>query len=133
MKYWLKDSNGCAVLEIDIEMLTKYLCDFTIYKPISWEMDNTINTKKFIADVHWKWDMCTHWWFYGEEYNKSCNNFEKDSYYHICSDHSDYIRMFAFARKVMYLLLGDEQGWYNEKDKELDEVVLNGYEIMEVK
>lgn len=138
MKYWLKnirdDSYEYPIFEVEIKMLDEYFCDFTIYKATSWESDySDIYEKKFIAEVHWKWDFCTHWWFYGEDYDKSCNNSEKDSYYHICSDHSDYIRMFAFVRKVMYLLLGDKQGWYNEKDKELDELVLKGYEIVEVK
>lgn len=33
----------------------------------------------------------------------------------------------------MYSLLGDKQDWYNDKDKELDEFVLKGFEIVEVK
>ena len=71
---------------------------------------------------------------YGEDYDECLGEeAEKDSYYHICSDHSDYIRMFAFIRKLMYALLGDEQDWYNDKDKELDELVLKGFEIVEVK
>ena len=41
--------------------------------------------------------------------------------------------MFAFIRKLMYALLGDEQDWYSDKDKELDELVLKGFEIVEVK
>ena len=101
---------------------------FIIYKAVSWDNDSfhNIYEKNFIAKVHWKWDFCTHWRFYGEDYDKSLGDeVEKDSYYHICSDHSDYIRMFA--------LLGDEQDWYNDKDKELDELVLKGFEIVEVK
>lgn len=61
------------------------------------------------------------------------NQQKKDSYYHICSDHSDYIRMLAFIRKLMYSLLGDKQDWYSDKDKELDELVLKDFEIVEVK
>ena len=102
----------------------------------SWFTDcsHNIYEKKFIAEVHWKWDFCTHWRFYGEDYNKCLGDeAEKDSYYHICSDHSDYIRMFAFIRKLMYTLLGDEQTWYSDEDKELDELVLKGFEIVEVK
>ena len=135
MKYWLKnitdDSYKYPIFEVEIKMLDEYFCDFTIYKATSWESDySDIYEKKFIAEVHWKWDFCTHWYFYGEDYYESA---EKDSYYHICSDHSDYIRMFAFIRKLMYSILGDEQNWYYDKDKELDELVLKGYEIMEVK
>ena len=33
----------------------------------------------------------------------------------------------------MYSLLDDEQDWYNDKDKELDELILKGFEIVEVK
>ena len=133
--HYLKDSDGFPIFEVEIEKLDEYTCDFIIYKPTSWECDNSdIYEKKFIAEVYWKWDFCTHWWFYGEDYDKSLGDeAEKDSYYHICSDHSDYIRMFAFIRKLMYSLLGDEQDWYNDKDKELDELVLKGFEIVEVK
>jgi hypothetical protein len=133
MKYWLKnitdDLYEYPIFEVEIEKLNKYFCDFTVYKATSWESDySNIYEKKFIAEVHWKWDFCTHWYFYGEDYYESA---EKDSYYHICSDHSDYIRMFAFIRKLMYSLLGDKQDWY--KDKELDELILKGFEIVEVK
>ena len=102
----------------------------------SWFTDcsHNIYEKKFIAEVHWKWDFCTHWRFYGEDYNECLGDeTEKDSYYHICSDHSDYIRMFAFIRKLMYTLLGDEQTLYSDEDKELDELILKGFEIVEVK
>ena len=130
-KYWLKNSDGHPIFEVEIKMLEDYYCDFTIYEAISWETDySNIYEKKFIADVHWKWDFCTHWWFYGEDYDKST---EKDSYYHICSGISDWIRLFAFIRKLMYSILGDEQNWYSNKDKELDEIVLKDYEIVEVK
>ena len=134
-KYHLKDSDEYPIFEVEIEKLDKYYCDFIIYKVVSWYTDCSYNIyeKKFIAKVHWKWDFCTHWWFYGEYYNKSLDDeAEKDSYYHICSDHSDYIRMFAFIRKLMYTLLGDEQTWCSDEDKELDELVLKGYEIVEV-
>lgn len=128
-KYWLKDSDDCPIFEVEIKMLEDYYCDFTIYEATSWECDNSdIYQKKFIANVHWKWDFCTHWNFYGEDYLTDGDN---DSYYHICGDHSNWIRMFAFIRKLMYSILGDEQNWYSDKDKELDEVVLKDYEIME--
>ena len=135
-KYYLKDSDEYPIFEVEIEKLDEYFCDFTIYKANSWDNDSfhNIYEKNFIAKVHWKWDFCTHWWFYGEDYDECLGEeAEKDSYYHICSDHSDYIRMFAFIRKLMYALLGDEQDWYNDKDKELDELVLKGFEIVEVK
>ena len=133
--YWLKNSNGCPIFEVEIEKLNEHTCDFTIYRATSWEIDySDIYEKKFIAKVYWKWDFCTHWWFYGEDYDKSLGDeAEKDSYYHICSNHSDYIRMFAFIRKLMCSLLGDEQGWYSDKGKELDEFVLKGFEIVEIK
>ena len=139
MKYWLKnitdDSYEYPIFEVEIEKLEEYYCNFIIYQATSWASDcSDIHEKKFIAEVHWKWDFCTHWWFYGEDYDKSLGDeAEKDSYYHICSGISDWIRLFAFIRKLMYSLLGDKQDWYLDKDKELDELVLKGYEIMEKK
>ncbi len=139
MKYWLKnitdDSYKYPIFEVEIEKLEEYYCDFIIYQATSWASDcSDIYEKKFIAEVHWKWDFCTHWWFYGEDYDKSLSDeAEKDSYYHICSGISDWIRLFAFIRKLMYSILGDPQNWYSDKDKELDELVLKGFEIVEVK
>lgn len=139
MKYWLKnitdDSYKYPIFEVEIEKLEEYYCDFIIYQATSWASDCLdIYEKKFIAEVHWKWDFCTHWWFYGEDYDKSLGDeAEKDSYYHICSGISDWIRLFAFIRKLMYSILGDPQNWYSDKDKELDELVLKGFEIVEVK
>ena len=124
-KYYLKDSNEYPIFEVEIEKLDEYFCDFVIYEATSWDSDySDIYEKKFIAEVHWRWDSCTHWWFYG---------IEKDSYYHVCSGISDWIRLFAFIRKLMYSILGDPQDWYNNKDKELDELVLKGFDIVEVK
>ena len=88
MKYYLKDSDGYPIFEVEIEKLDEYYCDFIIYKAVSWDIDSfhNIYEKKFIAEVHWKWDFCTHWRFYGEDYDKSLGDeAEKDSYYHICS------------------------------------------------
>ena len=52
MKYYLKDSNGCPIFEVEIKMLSEYFCDFTIYKAISWKSDySDIYEKKFIAEV----------------------------------------------------------------------------------
>ena len=128
-KYWLKNSDGCPIFEVDIEKLDTLFCDFTIYEGVSWECNySDIYEKMFIAEVHWKSDFCTHWNFYGEDYPT-----DQDSYYHICGNHSNWIRLFAFIRKLMYSILGDPQDWYNDKDKELDELVLKGYEIMEKK
>lgn len=65
----MKDSNGCPIFEVEIKESETYFCDFIIYKAISWEIDNSdIYEKKFIAEVHWKWDFCTHWCFFGEHY-----------------------------------------------------------------
>lgn len=66
MKYWLKnitdDSYEYPIFEVEIKKLDKYFCDFIIYKATSWASDySDIHEKKFIAEVHWKWDFCTHW------------------------------------------------------------------------
>ena len=123
-KYYLKNPDGCPIFEVEIKILDEYFCDFTIYQAVSWEGDSSdIYEKKFISDVHWKWDFCTHWWFHGEA--------GKDSYYHICSGISDWIRLFAFVRKLMFSVLGDPQNFYSDKDKELDELVLKDFEIVE--
>jgi len=138
MKYYLVE-NDLPKFEIDITKINfagaakaVSSVDFNIYRADSW-IDNTISKKHFIASVYYKWDMCTHWNFYGMDYD--VENKEEDinpAYYHICGSFSitDWMRMFAFVRKVMYEVLGDSTNDYSEVDKILDTQLLVGHKIV---
>ena len=89
----------------------------------------------FIANVYIKFDMCSHWNFYGTDYN-SDNESEKDSYYHICGGH-EYIRFFramAFAAEVACIIHSKNSGYFdNEELKEIRSLhLLEGFEIKQV-
>ena len=135
MKYWLlrnsNDNKSYPIFEIDIKVLDEYFCDFTIYQANGWSIDyEDIYDKSFVSEVHFKADFCTHWWFYGEDYDEECDRDVKDSYYHICSRITDWQIMFSFVRKLMYQLLGDKQNWYTDEDKEIDNFLLKNYSII---
>lgn len=63
---------------------------------------------EFVAGFSIKWDMCSHWYYYGEDYN----NGDCDSYYHLCgaSSYIEFMQAIAFATEVakMNLELTDD-------------------------
>lgn len=138
MKYYLIE-NDFPIFELDINNLAEGLdegtfvaADFTLYQATSWiNEDNSISEKDFLASVYFKWDWCTHWNFYGMNYDPTDEESEKDSYYHICGSFSmnQWIRMFAFVRTVMLEVLGDQTNDYPDSDKELDKMLLKDYII----
>lgn len=72
----------------------------------------------YFANVFAKWDGCSHFYFYGGDYD---NDKEKDSYYHICGipDYIQHMRMYVFIYEVMVEHVGYEK--ILEKE-ELDEL-----------
>ena len=61
---------------------------------------NIPDDTSFLASIYYKWNSCTHWYFRGEENDKS-------GYYHICSTFNQFIRAQLFAVKVMEEILMD--------------------------
>lgn len=107
-----------------------------------WDSDDKTPIEyDFIADIYFKWDSCTHWWFRGEDYIYTGDDTTKgdiDGYYHLCGPQCfmSHIRNMCFAWKVAGELLADprETGDHlNEYDpkyiKELTELMLKDYEI----
>ena len=141
MKYYLIE-NGFPIFELDINNLLEGLgegtfvaADFNLYRAVSWNNeDNSVYEKDFVASVYFKWDWCTHWNFYGMDYDPTDKETERDSYYHICGSFSmtQWIKMFAFVRTVMFEVLGDQTNDYSDSDKELDKTLLKNYTIRKV-
>lgn len=77
-KYNLIDEQGYvnSILRIYKQSLNAF---FVLSNVISWDNDKQPIEEQFVADVYFKWDACTHWNFYGEDYPT-----DKDSYYHLC-------------------------------------------------
>ena len=63
----------------------------------------------FISSGVIKWDSCSHWYFYGEDYKKGDPKSKEDSYYHLCGFHSylNHIIGLLFAFKVASIYIED--------------------------
>ena len=140
MKYELLDELAYPIYVIDIEKVgdEKSCVDSTVWQVDSWDdtnNDKQIYEKHFVANVYWKFDNCTHWNFYGMDYDPEDK--DKDinpGYYHICGSlfMTRWMIMFAFVRKVMNEILGDQTNDYEDSDKQLDEQLLKTYTIRKV-
>ena len=131
MTYELLDNSGCPIYIIDIHAIDKSYVIFKVWEIVSWYSEtNEPVEKEFVAEVQWKYDNCTHWNFYGMDYDPATDE-EKDSYYHICGSFfmTRWMIMFAFVRKVMTEILGDITQDYRDFDKELDNQLLKEYTI----
>lgn len=136
-KIELLDELGYPIYVIDIEKVgdEKSCVDSTVWQVDSWDdtnNDKQIFEKHFVANVYWKFDNCTHWNFYGMDYDpENKDNDINPAYYHICGSFfmTRWMIMFAFVRKVMNEILGDKTNDYSDKDKELDKMLLKNYTI----
>ena len=96
----------------------------------SWEENGKPYETEFFADVIVKWDGCSHFYFYGEDYTKE--NEEKDSYYHICGVpyYIKFMRVMAFIYELMVNHVGYERILEKEEYDELKQLkLLDGFEI----
>lgn len=140
MKYELLDELGYPIYVIDIEKVSdgKGCADFKLWAVDSWNDtngDKQIYEKHFVANVFWKFDNCTHWNFYGMNYDPELPDEDiNPGYYHICGSFfmTRWMLMFPFVRKVMNEILGDQTNDYRDFDKQLDEQMLKTYTIRKV-
>ncbi len=121
--FYLKDNQDYIVSkfempEDDIFSGFAYDCiswDGETKKPLDW---------KFHSEVYAKWDGCSHWRFYGEDYNvkeDKCNNEGVDSYYHICSSFEGFIRTMCFIWKLA--------GNYHKKENPSNDFTIEEYDL----
>lgn len=73
----------------------------TLWEVGLWDMDGTPDEYQFVASVYIKWDLCSHWLFYGEGYDFDTHD-SHDSYYHICggSNYVSFMQGMAFVCEV---------------------------------
>lgn len=147
VRYYLKNKEtGYIETTIVIEKADYYSVDATCYQAYSWYGDDHMPCEyHYVAGAYCKWDGCTHWYFYGEDYDPEIEESEKDSYYHLCGPRrfTDHIRAMCFMWKVvsdvMTELAGDRYSDYKtvqsnyfecEDTKKLVDMMLDGYEIL---
>lgn len=104
VKYRLIDEDNLCTHEFRISKSDEHYIEGSLYSIIGTTLDNEPCDYEFITDTYIKWDACSHFWFYGEDYDKPVDEeeFEKDSYYHICggANYLEFIRGIAFIYKL---------------------------------
>ena len=131
--YRLIDEHGYPIYEFRIKDKDEYL-DGTLWEIYGWDADKNPSSYNFMADVGMKWDLCSHWNFYGEDYYKfeDGEETEKDSYYHICGAYSyiNFMKAMSFVCELgkMNIECCDNK----EFDKVLSLNLLKGCKIIEL-
>lgn len=141
--YYLKNPRGYIVAKF--EQTDDYMTG-VCYECSGWGGSDLKDPCdwSFFADVYCKYDSCTHWNFFGEDYNPNTKE-GRDSYYHICGDYCflDHVRMMCFVWKIAEDILVEScgSGAYNtaeytreaysgsKKLKHLVDYMLDGYTI----
>lgn len=130
--FWLvnkADGRVVSFFNVDTE------CRSGICKQgVAWEKDHPVPFEwELVAEVGFRFDGCTHWWFRGEDWEGTKET--EDGYYHICGAGCmlDMMRDMAFVWTVCGKLQKEwhENEFYrdNEKLNCLIESALEGYEI----
>ena len=115
------------------------------YEVTGWSFENKepVNLH-YLAGIYAKWDACTHWYFFGEDYDPEWNDETKeiDGYYHLCGEGSfvRHIRLMCFIWKVisqligdLYPIIGDKNNYFGlDITSELVELMLKDCEIVKV-
>lgn len=149
--YYLRDNDDNRVVaKIDLDMKTsnQYCLSGNCYNATAWLCSDNENFEihewEFVAGVYCKWDACTHWYFYGEDYNPESEDSDKDSYYHLCGAHrfAEHILGMCFVWRVAELWMCENRPAngceytrevYQEAGvKELVDRILEGYSIERV-
>ena len=106
--YRLIDNNEMVTheLRVDDEQTNEYYLSGDVYIIIGKNIsiggepvpEEDRYDYEFVASFSIKRNMCSHWHFYGEDYN----NGECDSYYHLCgaSSYIEFMQAIAFATEV---------------------------------
>lgn len=145
--YYLKNRDGEVSHKFEVSD-DDFCLSGKCYEAYAWDLNGTPLEYSFVAGVHCKWDACTHWYFYGEDYNPDAEVDEKeqDSYYHLCGGYSfmNHIVAMCFVWKLAEQIITKDPwtikhgnaGYINdeyydhERIKQLVDLVLNGYEIV---
>jgi hypothetical protein len=112
--------------------------DGKIYRVTEWGQNNNPIGFEFFADVCVKWDNCSHFRFFGQDYKDDIKlddeENEKDSYYHICGcrDYIEFSSILYFANLTMSMINEKTNTFYDyETDMDIMKDMLDklGYRI----
>lgn len=108
--YYLRNDNGYTVSKIEVTDNDRCLIG-NCYQAVSWSTDKTPLDWHFVTGVYCKFDGCTHWNFFGEDYDPEIygQGDKIDAYYHICGPECfiEHIRNMCFVWKVAETILVD--------------------------
>lgn len=104
--YYLKDIVGGYVLGKFVVREDSNTCVIgDCYEATGWGSNKEAVIWAYHSGVYCKWDACTHWHFYGEDYDPELNATDRcmDSYYHLCTDggFTNHIRLMCFVWKIV--------------------------------
>jgi hypothetical protein len=125
----LIDDNGYVVFFLDCWDTNLCLMG-NLFSVEGWykESDKTVDPTfiMFVSEIYFKWDMCTHWWFNGENYTLNEDD-DRPAYYHLCGSSSimNFLRSILFTCQVAKHYI--ERLDYEYDD--LDFSILKGYTI----
>lgn len=144
--YYLKNKEtGYIVGKFVVDEATGFAVFGKCYDAVGWYGPDNPTDWDFLADVYCKWDSCTHWYFYGEDYDPEYEESEKDSYYHLCAEHTfnSHIRLMCFVWKLVADIMaerGDKpeecerditKNYFElEETRKLVELMLDGFEVV---
>jgi hypothetical protein len=87
--------------------------DGKIYKITDWGKNNNPTDMEFFANAWVKWDNCSHFNFYGQDYKYGEE--EKNSYYHICGpkEYIEFSSILYFAIITMTMINDKTKTFYD--------------------
>ena len=143
--YVLRDTqSGLIRSKFEISVRCEAYIEGICYAAIAWSGFGKKTTPiewEFVADTYCKADACTHWYFFGEDYDPESKSEDNGcSYYHLCGGYCfmNHLTSMCFVWKLMEMLLGetrdyaDESYYDHEKIKQVINLVLDGYVIEKV-
>lgn len=147
--FYLRDSEGAIVASF--KQTSDYSMEGAVRTYSSWTMDNNGNYTvpgddgELLAEVYCKWDSCTHWNFFGEDFVNGVTE-KPNAYYHLCGSPSfmDHIRAMCFVWAIAPGILSEciptatfenvyDEYFDSDKINELVEFMLKDYTIEKVK
>ena len=146
--YYLKNKDDRMITHKFEVNSDDFHLDGQCYEVISWEANDKPYEYSFVAGVYCKWDACTHWYFYGEDYKPDAkiDEREQDSYYHLCGGYSfmRHITAMCFVWKLAEQIIAKDpwtikhgnvkythdEYYDHERITKMIDVVLDGYEIV---
>jgi len=129
-EFYLVDDKDYIIARYEFDVVENHWLQGKIYSVIAWD-DDGICDEEFFAEMIIKWDECSHWNFYGEDYDPNIEN-SNDSYYHICGNYSynNFLNIIIGA----YNIAKEHYDKYNSNDmfEGIDHDLPKGYRIEEV-